>query len=190
MRWAGFVLTGGQSSRMGVDKAFLPFGGAPLVNHQADVVFQAAGSVTLIGDPVRYGSLGYRVCGDRIPGCGPAGGIATALSLAEAKWNLVVACDMPSITVEALRLLLDHTANTAVNCVAALGPDGEPEPLCAVYHSDCLPVLDRAIREKRLKMRDLLRELETLPVRGIDPACLANANTPAEWTEIGNGLPR
>jgi|SRR5579863_3847021 len=187
---AGFVLTGGQSSRMGVDKALLAFQGATLLRHQAEVVREAAGSAILIGEPVRYGDLGYRVYPDRIPGCGPAGGIATALSLALAEWNLIVACDMPGVTVEVLRLLIEKTESTPARSVVPIGPDGEPEPLCAVYHTDCLVVLDRALREKRLKMRDLVRDLESLFVSGIDSTCFANANTPADWAEIGENSPR
>jgi len=190
MRWAGFVLTGGRSSRMGVDKALLPFQGTPLVKHLGEVVCDGAGSVTLIGDPARYAALGYRVIPDRIPGCGPAGGISTALSLGEADWNLVVACDMPHITVEALRFLLDKTKATSARLVVPIGPDGEPEPLCAVYHVDCFPAIERAIRDKRFKMKDLARELKPELVAGIDPGCFANANTPAEWAAIGEGLPK
>ena len=190
MRRAGFVLTGGRSSRMGVDKALLLFEGQPLLKHQAEVVREAAGSAILIGDPTRYSDLGYQVCSDRIPGCGPAGGISTALSLRVAEWNLIVACDMPHITVEALRILIEKTNDTAAQSVIPIGPDGGPEPLCAVYHTGCLPVLDRAIREKRFKMRDLVRELKPLFVRGIDSACFANANTPGEWAALGENSPK
>jgi len=184
MRWAGFVLTGGRSSRMGEDKALLLFDGAPLLKHQADVVREAAGSVALIGDPARYSQLGYPAYPDRTPGCGPAGGIATALSLGAADWNLVVACDMPRLNAPVLRLLLNKTDNSGAWSIVPIGPGGEPEPLGAVYHAACGPVLDRAIRGKRFKMRDLVRELKPLYVTGIDPACFANANTPAEWAEI------
>ena len=190
MRRAGFVLTGGQSSRMGIDKALLAFQGGTLLRHQAEVVREAAGSAILIGDPARYRDLGYRVYPDRIPGCGPAGGIATALGLGVAEWNLIVACDMPRVTVEVLRSLIEKTENTTARSVVPIGPDGEPEPLCAVYHTGCLAVLDRALREKRLKMRDLVREFEPLFVSGISSSCFANVNTPAEWAEIGENSRR
>ncbi len=48
---AGFVLTGGRSSRMGRDKALLPIEGSLLVERTAERVRAAAGSVTLIGAP-------------------------------------------------------------------------------------------------------------------------------------------
>src|SRR6058998_1400393 len=95
---AGFVLVGGRSSRMGRDKACLPLQGRTLLEHVAAAVAAAAGSVTLVGSPERYQNLGFRVIADSLPGCGPLGGIHTALGASPADWNLIVACDMPGIS--------------------------------------------------------------------------------------------
>jgi len=183
MQASGFVLAGGQSTRMGRDKALLPYRGTALLEHVARTVLAAAGSVTVIGDPQRYGRFGLPVVADRIPGCGPLGGISTALSITSTDWNLIVACDMPAISEAALRALIHRAAGSTRNCVAAAGPDGQPEPLCAVYHRRYLPVLECALREKRFKMRDLLLELAAEPW-AVDAAALANVNTPAEWDEF------
>jgi molybdenum cofactor guanylyltransferase len=185
MQASGFVLAGGGSTRMGRNKALLPFRGMTLVEHVAGMVREAAGSVTLIGDPAQLGHLGLTVVPDILLGSGPASGIYTALTVTSSDWNLIAGCDMPGITREILLHLLRRAAVSTMttDCVAAAGPGGEPEPLCAVYHRRCLPVVARAIREGRLKMKDLLLELgvEILPV---DPAALANVNTPAEWAEF------
>ena len=180
MQWAGFVLAGGRSTRMGRDKAQLEYRGSTLLERIALAVREAAGAVALIGEPKLYAHLGYPVFADRIRGCGPIGGVHTALSETRADWNLVVACDMPGISADALRHLLERTRETHARCVAAAGPDGSAEPLCAAYHRDCLPILAQAIRDKRLKMRDLLTALET-EVVAVDLAAVANVNTPAEW---------
>jgi molybdenum cofactor guanylyltransferase len=183
MQASGFVLAGGGSTRMGRNKALLPFHGMTLVEHIAGIVREAAGSVTLIGDPGQLGYLGLPVIPDQIAGRGPAGGIETALTMTTTDWNLIAGCDMPGLTCDILLRLLGRAALTTTNCVAAAVSDGEPEPLCAVYHRRCLPVVDRAIRENRLKMKNLLAELgaELVPV---DPAAIANANTPGEWAEF------
>ena len=188
MQASGFVLAGGASKRMGQDKALLPYRGTTLVQHVAKTVRDSIGSVKLIGDPHRLGHLGLPVFPDELPGCGPASGIYTALRMTETDWNLVVACDMPSVSSEILSQLLGRAEHAARNCVAAVGPYGQPEPLCAVYHRRILPLLGRAIRDKRLKMRDLIKEMGAEWLK-VDPSALANVNTPAEWIEFEARLP-
>jgi molybdopterin-guanine dinucleotide biosynthesis protein A len=168
---------------MGRDKALLAYREATLVEYVARAVREAIGSVALVGDPDRYGQLGHAVYRDKVPGCGPLGGIYTALSVSLTDWNLIVACDMPGISARALQRLIEPEAEPGRNCVIGLGPSGKPEPLCAIYHRRCLPALDRAIREKRFKMRDLVAELEA-ELRPLEAAALANVNTPAEWAEF------
>jgi molybdenum cofactor guanylyltransferase len=186
MQASGFVLAGGASKRMGQDKALLPYRGTTLVEHVAKTVNEAAGSVALIGDPARLGHLGLPVFPDELPKCGPASGIYTALQVTNTDWNLVVACDMPAVSAEILRELIDRTETSGRNCVAAIGPYGQPEPLCAVYHRRCLPALSRAIRDKRLRMRDLIKEIGAIWIR-VDASALANVNTPAEWSKFEGG---
>jgi molybdopterin-guanine dinucleotide biosynthesis protein A len=177
------VLAGGASSRMGRDKALLAYRETTLVEYVARVVREAVGSVTLIGDPDRYRELGHKVYRDKVSGCGPLGGIHTALSVSATDWNLVVACDMPGISAGVLQRLIEPEAEPGRNCVMAVGPGGEPEPLCAVYHRRCLPVLAAAIRDKRFKMRGLVPEL-AVELRPLDATVLANVNTPDEWDEF------
>jgi molybdopterin-guanine dinucleotide biosynthesis protein A len=191
MRLAGFVLAGGRSRRMGQDKALLPYRGQPLAAYLAEIVSRVADPVHLIGDPALCSGLGYPVFEDDIPGCGPAGGVFTALCHSPAEWNLIVACDMPQITEQLLRALTQHAAqNTIGDCIVPVGPDGEPEPLCALYHQRCRPAFERAISEKRLRMRDLVAELRPELVRHPAAAtCFANVNTPADWREMEEKVP-
>jgi len=178
---AGFVLAGGESARMGRDKALLEIGGQPLVQRVAALVRSAAGSAAIVGEPARYGHLGFPVLADRVRGLGPLGGLLTALEHSGAEWNLVVACDMPALSLALLGRLLQH-AETALDarCVAAVSGRG-PEPLCAVYHRACLPVVRRAAAEGRLRMTDLLGELGPVPVDS-ERQTIENINTPAEWS--------
>jgi len=182
MEASGFVLAGGKSSRMGRDKALLAFGGKTLLEHVLDLVSHAIGRpAAIIGDPQRYAQLGFVVHPDAVSGCGPLGGIYTALTVSQTDWNLIAACDMPRLSAVGLRALLENAATSGAGCIAARSEDGEPEPLCAVYHHRSLPALERAIREKRFKMRTLLAELDTRTV-ALDSKLFANLNTPAEWS--------
>ena len=188
MERAGFVLAGGRSTRMGRDKALLRVGGQTLLENAIRAVAAATGYGAILGPPERYAALGFPVFEDLYPSLGPLGGIETALALGLADWNLIVACDMPGISAGQLRALLAQVPVEwpSATCVAALGPSG-PEPLCAVYHTSCLPVVRTALDRRALKMRDLLGELRTVTVSGFALESLANVNTPTDWADWGGG---
>lgn len=175
------MLTGGKSSRMGRDKALLPFREGVLAGHLAALAAAAAGSATFIGDPEKYGHLGYPVVPDHCPGAGPLGGIESALSCTEADWNLILACDMPAISAELLRALLEAAERSAAGAVVPAGPSGQWEPLCAVYHRRCLGALRRALAAGVRKVTDALAGLEVAAWTVNDIACFENLNTSEEW---------
>ena len=180
---AGFVLTGGRSSRMGRDKALLPIEGSLLVERTADRVLAAAGNVTLIGAPARYAHLGLPVLPDLVPDGGPGGpicGLHTALKTTIADWNLVVACDMPGLTAGFLSDLLAAAQQLGCTCLAPQTDSGL-HPLCAVYHRRATNAVEFAIHHKRFKMHDLLKSLGAVSWPIADASLLENVNTPLEW---------
>ena len=111
---AGWVLTGGRSSRMGRDKALIELEGRPLALRVADSIAGVCGTVTLVGDPANYGPLGLPGVPDLHPDQGPLAGIEAALSATEADWNLIVACDMPALNPASLEALFGTDADIAV----------------------------------------------------------------------------
>jgi molybdopterin-guanine dinucleotide biosynthesis protein A len=182
-RRAGFVLAGGRSSRMGRDKALLPFRGATLLEHTAKVVRAAAGSVAVIGAPERYAAFGFTVAADDHPGLGPIGGIEKALAMTTAGWNLIVACDMPELTVAFLKQLLDAAEASAADCVIPTGAGGRPEPLCAVYHRRCLDLVRDAIARGERKLTAAFAQARVQTLSGA-PAVFSNLNTPADFDRL------
>jgi molybdenum cofactor guanylyltransferase len=194
----GFVLVGGHSSRMGRDKALLEFHGSTLAGRIAECVRRVAGNVTLVGPPDRYRELGYTVIADRVPGCGPLGGVYTALSASHAEWNLTVACDMPLVTTELFEKLFNDAESgpSTVDCVvpelatpgsesAAGALEGSRlDPLCAVYHRRCVTAARRALDRRILKMHDFLSTLRLRKHPVADQALLRNINTPPEWSSL------
>jgi molybdopterin-guanine dinucleotide biosynthesis protein A len=183
---AGYLLAGGQSSRMGRDKALLPVGNSTLAAHIAAQIREAAGNVTLIGPPEHYAHLGFPVIPDAIPGCGPLGGLLTALRSTSADWNLIVACDMPHLTAAFLDELFDAAEAADPDCVVAESKAAEAErgrrhPLCAVYHRRVLAAAETAIDRKLFKMHDFIASLRTEAWPVLDPTLLRNVNTPADW---------
>ena len=181
MQAAGYVLVGGRSSRMGADKALLPYRQTNLASHVAAQVLEAAGNVTLVGERDRYHHLGFPLIADRIPGNGPLGGIAAAVG-ASRNWALVVGCDMPNVTAGFLKSLIETAAAAppSTECVVPDSPAG-PEPLCALYHHRSLLLLDSFLNQKFLKMLDVVGSLQAIHVPARDPGLFLNLNTPEEY---------
>ena len=184
---AGFVLVGGNSSRMGRDKAGLLLRGRTLAEHVAAAVAEAAGSATLIGPPERYRSLGFPVIADGRPGLGPLGGIHTALTASPAAWNLIAACDLPEISAAFLQDLMSAAEASGADCLIPAGPSGRPEPLCAAYHSRCRDAIGAALDRNIRKVTDGLADLRMVLWRVGEAGCFQNVNTPQEWTQYLNG---
>ena len=97
--FTGAVLTGGRSTRMGTDKAFVEVDGRPMAGRVA-AALRAAGAAEVLavgGDLDRLPSLGFdRAVPDRHPGEGPLGGLLTALAAAGHDVVVVLACDVPA----------------------------------------------------------------------------------------------
>lgn len=164
----GFILAGGDSSRMKRDKALLEVGGAPLLLRTARLLESVIGSPSVIGDPATYESFALRVIADDWPGAGPLGGIATALRASTASWNLVVACDLPYLTAEWLHFLRARAVASAADAVLPMNTRGA-EPLCAMYHKRGERAIRAALESGIRKVTDGLQKLRVETV------------SPAEW---------
>ena len=168
---------------MGCHKALLPFRGGALVESVTRAVQSAAGSAVLVGNPRLYEHLAYPAIPDLYPGTGPLGAIVTALRHTSADWNLVAACDMPALSREFLRVLIDATANCDADALVPVGLSGRPEPLCAAYRRRALPVLERALGRGVRSVRAALEDLRLTLVSVPELTYFQNVNTPEEWAD-------
>lgn len=184
MKAAGFVLTGGNSTRMGRDKALLPWNDAPLVQSVAATLATVADPVVLVGQPQRYTALQWPCLQDLRPDSGPLAGIETALTHTELELNLIVACDMPGLQQSWLKALLERAKGSPQACIALRDRTGFTHPLCAVYRTACLPLVAKALDQGRLKLMSLLAEIGA-EYLSID-AEVENMNTPVEWANWHN----
>src|SRR4051794_36117242 len=180
MQASGFVLAGGNSSRMGRNKAYLPGVFRYILDDVAENVRAVTGNVTLIGDPHRYHEFDYPCISDLRPGLGPLAGLESALIHSGNDLNLVLACDMPAVPAALLRTLLERIRVSNASCVATQDVSGKIHPLCAVYKRECLPAIQCRLDEKRLSLMGLLGEVSTEYVRV--SSVIENINTPEEWT--------
>ncbi len=188
MNFSAGILAGGRSSRMGSNKALLPFRGRPLIRHQIDVLAPLTGDLMIgANDPGTYEAFGVRVVPDVLQEPCALTGIHALLAAAAHPFVFVAACDLPFLNRDLIRHLLAQAGDA--DAVLPLGPRG-PEPLCAVYSKRCLPEIERAAAAGLWKATAFLRGLRVreLPipegqwlVDGRSP--LFNANTPEEWRD-------
>jgi molybdenum cofactor guanylyltransferase len=179
MQAAGFVLVGGRSARMGRDKALLRWDSHALVEEVAAKVRSVAGNVALVGPPERYRELGFECLPDVRSGLGPLAGIEAALASGRAELNLITACDMPGVEADWLRRLLWEAEETGARCVVTSDVEGQMQPLCGVYRSECLPAIRRALDEHRFRLQSVAGELQAVVLQSGRP--LVNLNTPQDW---------
>jgi molybdopterin-guanine dinucleotide biosynthesis protein A len=163
------------------DKALLPLNGRTLVEHIALVVAEAAGNATLIGPPERYSHLGYPVVADLHPGLGPLSGIETALSLELAQWNVIVACDLPQVSVQLFTELLRAARLRRSLCILPLSDDGRPQPLAAVWNVRALASVRSALASGIRKVTEAVPKNEVLLWPVPQTSVFENVNTPEEW---------
>ena len=119
-----------------------------LVRIRGLIAGAASLDVVIVGEAEKYGRFGTSSIEDRWPGQGPLGGIITALlhtqeRLPTCEWNLVVSCDMPFLTREWVRYLVERATASAAQVVLPHSPNG-PEPLCACWRTDVRETLQRA----------------------------------------------
>lgn len=187
---AGLVLAGGRSERMGRDKATLVHpDGRTLVRRCADLLREAGCArvaISLRADqeiPTGIEGLsGVEIIRDpEGASIGPIAGMLAAMRLRpDADW-LVLACDLPRLDAATLRHLVASRDESDRFLAYRSEFDGLPEPLCALYSPESLPILEQAVADdfrcpRKILIRNNARLLEPIVPRALD-----NANTPGDW---------
>ena len=183
------IQAGGESTRMGEDKALLPFLGQPLIKRIYHS-FQDLGDELLVitNQPEGYQFLPVPLIQDLIPGRGALGGLYTALQAASHPLIGLVACDLPFASPEPLdhcRQVLEATGADGV----IPSDEGGIQPLHAVYRvKTCLPLVHKAIVQDKWRMISwhaqaqikILSPQRTRKVSG-SPHTFQNVNTPEDF---------
>jgi molybdopterin-guanine dinucleotide biosynthesis protein A len=161
------ILAGGLSTRMGRDKAQLRLGNRTLLSH-------IRATAKSLGLPVRL------IRRDAVPRCGPLGGIVTAMRSTHAKAILFLACDMPFVSADLLRELLDRARQSGA---ALFTEDGCTAGFPIVLRRTTLPLVEQQIAFGELSIQSLAVALKarTLKTGRRFTGQLRNINTPADW---------
>ncbi len=145
---SGVVLAGGQSRRMGRDKASIAFEGTTLLERSIRLLLPFVSSLIVAADRLdRYTLPNVPIVADPLPDCGPLGGILAALEASSAKEVFVLACDLPLVTPALVRTLCTLHPGSHIVIPSA---DGVVQPLCGRYprsiHMDLRHMLERGER--------------------------------------------
>lgn len=197
-RLSAIVLAGGKSERMGRPKAWLPFGGGPLLARVVDRLMGVADPVVVAAapdQPLPEFDPRAIVARDAVAGRGPLEGIAAGLRAiaGRAEAAFVVGTDAPFVEPAFVRRLEALRAEGAYDA-ALVRAGGRPHPLFAVYAIRVLPAVERLLGEGHLRASGLAREVRTRFVGEAellaDPALAAadpelrslrGVNTPEEY---------
>ena len=178
------ILIGGKSSRMGCPKSLLEFGRLSLLEKIAAAADEVASEVVLVGDgPVPAVLAGKKRLPD-VPGiAGPLAGILAAFRWRPGAAWIVLSCDLPFVSGDALRWLLEQRRPDCLGVLPCLDSPETPEPLLAVYAPSARTAIEEAARRGERSIRRILsREAVLTPkVPKHLRRAWTNVNTPQEW---------
>ncbi|MEW5720260.1 MAG: molybdenum cofactor guanylyltransferase [Chloroflexota bacterium] len=205
-RVSGIILAGGQSRRMGRDKALLEFDGAPLIARVVERVQQVCSEVIIAANDVdAYARFGAPVIRDAYPGKGSLGGIFSGLQAAREEYVLAVACDLPFLNDALLRHLIALAPQADIVIPRAHAPLGNAQRATryeqlavkasglqathAIYSKRCLEPMRARLLADDLRIINFfdevrVRVVEPDEVARFDPELLSflNVNTPEDWS--------
>jgi molybdopterin-guanine dinucleotide biosynthesis protein A len=189
----GFILAGGQSTRMGTDKAFLQLGGETLLARSLKEMNAVVAEVRIVGSVAKFGDYGP-VVEDIYPNRGPLGGIHAALKSSATDLNLVLAVDLPFVEERFLHYLI-RRARAAAAAITVPRASGGWQPLCAVYRRTFAAAADQSLLKGRNRIDAVFAEVEIETIEeseltqiGFSPGMFGNLNTPADWEQARNRL--
>ena len=183
---AAAILAGGLARRMrGANKATLRVGERRIIDRQLALLQRIADPVFVVAnDREGFADLAVAVIPDLVPGTGALGGIYTAIVSSPHPRTLVVACDMPFLSLPLLQRLACPTQADLLIPRSARGY----EPLCATWTRAAAHAIRRQIDRGAFKAALLVEELRVEEIgpenlASDDPhgLCFVNVNTPHDY---------
>lgn len=147
------VQAGGESRRMGRNKALIPFLGRPLIQRVIERLQPLADEVIITSNqPDGFEQFQFPLVADVMPGMGALGGLYTALWAAQNPLVMVVACDMPFANRQLLQYQADLLVKEDVDVVIPGFAEGW-EPFHSVYRREtCLPEIKKALEQGQKRL--------------------------------------
>jgi molybdenum cofactor guanylyltransferase len=183
-----FILAGGQSTRMGADKAFVTLDGQTLLTRALNTTRSITPNVHIVGDPGKFSPFAPTVA-DIFPNCGPLAGIHAALRSSQTDLNLILAVDVPFVSTALLHYLIQRACDNAAT-ITVVQTAGGYQPLSAIYRRNFAEAAERSLQAGRYKIDTLFAATTTqliiedeLEGAGFSSKLFRNLNTPGELAE-------
>ena len=187
---SAIVLAGGQSSRMGRDKALIEIAGVPMLRQVCIAALDCTATVYVVARDNRYQSILPPACQLIIETSapnqsrGPLVGFAQGLTAIATDWVLLLACDLPRLSGEILQhwsAQLDQMPPAAI-ALLPRSPKGW-EPLCGFYRRSNLTSLTEFVTAGGRSFQTWLAGQIVEPLK-VDEQFLFNCNTPQDLKQI------
>lgn len=177
-----YILAGGQSRRMGRNKALIRYGGKTIIEYVLAAIPAPAEHIKVItNEKEPFAFLPVALIADVYPQLGPISGIHAGLRDSSFQFNFFIACDMPLISSEVITFILNRHQDEDI--LGLQSPRG-PEPLCTIYSRNCVPVVEDQIARGNYSLHNLFKRVPSVFIEPPDFARLFNMNTPHDFKKF------
>jgi len=184
----GIILAGGQAKRLeGIEKGLIEVQGKRSIERTIEALAPITDEIIISTNSGSYDYLNKLIVNDIMLDVGPIGGLYSALQVTNTDKNLVVGCDMPFITSEALLFILNKSEGYQV---ALPTFNGRIHPVCGFYSKSCGTGLKNMIDQKRYMLKEAIKQFQhiLLPITNELPfyseELFYNINTPDELLKL------
>lgn len=186
----GIILAGGQSSRMGTNKALLDINGKRVIERVVEELQSTVNNIIIVTNSFEeYEFLGFPLVEDEWKGMGPLAGIHAGLTASQTNKNLIVACDMPFISSSLGMLLLSQLEH-----YQGVVPEiaGQLHPLFAAYRKEVKEEVKKSLEQDQRRIRSFFSQIHVkimnereLASNGfeVQEASFFNMNNPNEYAQ-------
>ena len=178
MALTGIILAGGESTRMGQEKALIRFEGGRLIQRSLSILDHFCDSILISSNNKALEVFGYEVIEDDHHQIGPIAGLFAALKASQSEHHLVIPCDAPFVNTQLYERILRYAADFEV--VIAGTEDGYTEPLIGYYHRSTLENLEKQIQKGVYKLHNALDLMNVKVEIFRDKHLFTNINSPSD----------
>ncbi|MEI6305990.1 MAG: NTP transferase domain-containing protein, partial [Deltaproteobacteria bacterium] len=183
------ILAGGNSRRMGHNKALLKIGDVTLIEKIYRTLSQLFHDIVIVTNtPEEYAFIPCRKAADIYPGAGSIAGLHSALTNSATDTVFAVACDMPTLNPDLIRHICSIEGNH--EAIVPVNVDGGLEPLHALYRQTCLKEIEKSLESGDKSILNLFDKLRTRKVAWEEISSIpgaeesfCNVNTPEQFSE-------